>query len=592
MSTYSQKWDLDLFYEGGSQSPAFKELLNTLKTNICKLKDKLESLLPSASVAEWNELLAGVQKVGSQLTQSYSFIGCLTAADVTDEKAKLLSSVVTQIGAEYNGVLTILESKLVQVSNEDWTKLVESTELKGVAFALTEKRKRALEKLTPKEEQLVGDLSVDGYHAWGEMYSTVVGRMQIPFEEDGETKLLSVGQMFNKFSTADRETRKKVFEKWEEAWAKDAELCALALNNLAGYRLQLYKHRKWDNVLQEPLNMNRMKQETLDMMWDTIVKNKQRLVPYFERKAQLLGIDRLSWYDVEAPLPGEDKVLSYDEAAAFITEQFEKFNPEMASFARMAFEKRWIEAEDRPGKRPGGFMTDFPENGESRIFMTFSGTPNSVSTLAHELGHSYHTYVMKDLPFFAQEYAMNVAETASTFAEIIVIDAAIKQASTKEEKIALLSEKIQSAVSFYMNIHARFLFETRFYQARKEGPLSIEELSNLMVEAQKEAYVDALDEYHPHFWAAKLHFYATDVPFYNFPYTFGYLFSTGIYAKALEEGAAFAKKYDHLLLDTASMTVEELAQKHLGVDLTKPDFWQNALDLIMKDVEEFITLTN
>ena len=198
---------------------------------------------------------------------------------------------------------------------------------------------------------------------------------------------------------------------------------------------------------------------------------------------------------------------------------------------------------------------------------------------------------MDGLPVMAQEYAMNVAETASTFAEMIVSDSAVKEATTKEEKLALLEDKINRSLAFFMNIHARFLFETRFYEQRKQGLLSADELCQLMEEAQKEAFCDALSSYHPHFWASKLHFYMTGVPFYNFPYTFGYLFSTGIYARAMEEGETFAAKYDALLRDTGRMTVEELAKKHLGVDLTQPDFWQSAIDVTLADVKQFMEMT-
>ncbi len=272
-------------------------------------------------------------------------------------------------------------------------------------------------------------------------------------------------------------------------------------------------------------------------------------------------------------------------------EQFHRFSPKMADFAVKAFENGWIEAEDRPGKRPGGFCTSFPIHKETRIFMTYAGTASNVSTLAHELGHGYHQHVMNDLPALAQEYAMNVAETASTFAEMVVSDAAVKAAETEETRLTLLEDKIQRSVAFYMNIHARFLFETAFYEERRKGLVGMDRLNELMLSAQKTAFRDALDQYHPHFWASKLHFYITEVPFYNFPYTFGYMFSTGLYAEALRRGAAFEDQYVALLRDTGRMTVEELAHKHLGVDLRKPDFWQQAMDLSVADVQEFLRLT-
>ena len=185
---------------------------------------------------------------------------------------------------------------------------------------------------------------------------------------------------------------------------------------------------------------------------------------------------------------------------------------------------------------------------------------------------------------------MNVAETASTFAEMIVADASVESAQNKKEKMALLEDKIQRSIAFFMNIHARFLFETRFYEVRKNGMVSVDRLNELMIEAQKEAYCDAIKDYNPNFWASKLHFHITGVPFYNFPYTFGYLFSLGIYAHAKEKGGSFEDDYIDLLRDTGRMKVEDLAMKHLDVDLTKSDFWESAIQLCVNDVEEFISL--
>ncbi|WP_313469031.1 M3 family metallopeptidase, partial [Carnobacterium sp.] len=202
-----------------------------------------------------------------------------------------------------------------------------------------------------------------------------------------------------------------------------------------------------------------------------------------------------------------------------------------------------------------------------------------------------HSHVMNDLPALNQQYAMNVAETASTFAELIVADATVKDAKSKEEKIGLLDTKIQNALAMFLNIHARFIFESKFYEERQMGVVTDERLSELMVTAQKEAYQNSLNSYHPHFWASKLHFFIADVPFYNFPYTFGYLFSLGIYAQSLENSKGFEDRYIALLRDTASMTTEDLAKKHLDADLTKPDFWTAGIKIMGNDIKTFLELT-
>jgi pepF/M3 family oligoendopeptidase len=581
---------LDAFFKGGSESAEFETYLTKLEDSIQELTQEVNSFKPPQSDSNKEKLQSVLDlyvKNLKSINQAYSFIGCLQAQNMLDRKADLLEGKIFQLHANVETSLTAFNVKLTEIKEDVWTELLASDEFKEIAFVLNESREKALSCLSYEQEALITALSVDGYHGWGQMYDTVVSRMKI---EHGD-KELSVGQASNVFSSKDRNERKEMFEKWETTWGAEEDYFGKILNHLAGFRLSVYKQRGWDEVLSEPLKINRMKQETLDAMWGAISNYKAEFVKYLDRKAQILNVDKLSWYDLDAPVADADSSISYAEGAEFILEQFSQFGEELTKFTKKAFEDSWIEAEDRPGKRPGGFCTDFPESKQSRIFMTYSGTPSNVSTLAHELGHAFHSFAMRDVNPLNQMYAMNVAETASTFAEMIVADAAVKNAKSEEEKIALLEDKLQRSVAFYMNIHARFLFETRFYEARKKGIVSSEKISELMEEAQKEAYCGALEEYHPHFWASKLHFFITGVPFYNFPYTFGYLFSLGIYAKALEEGKEFEQKYIALLKDTACMSVEDLAQKHLGVDLTKRDFWEQAVKLSVKDVEEFLELT-
>jgi pepF/M3 family oligoendopeptidase len=521
-----------------------------------------------------------------------SFTSCLMAENVSDKKAVQLSGRVKTSYAEFLSALTLFDELLRCIPESVWQSLLNSDLLQGIAFVLDERRALAQQKLSPEQESLVNDLAVDGYHGWGDLYNTTVGRIRIPYEENGKLLQLSAGQAFNKLSNPDPDLRHNIFKQWEKTWSEQADFCADALNHIAGFRLQLYKHRGWDSVHQEPLAINRMSAETLHVMWEVIEQNKPIFVAYLQRKAKLLGMNKLAWADVDAPLGKINKTYSYEEGAQIIIDQFRQFSPLMADFAQEAFDSGWIEVEDRAGKRPGGFCTSFPISEQTRIFMTYAGTANNVSTLAHELGHAYHQHVMNDLPGLTQDYAMNVAETASTFAEMIVSDAAVKQAADPMERLALLEDKIQRAVSYFMNIHARFIFETNFYAERKKGLVSIERLNEMMSDAQKQAYQDALNDDHPHFWAAKLHFYLTDVPFYNFPYTFGFLFSAGIYAVALSEGAAFEERYIALLRDTGRMTAEQLAMKHLNVDLTKPEFWQSAVQISVEDVKQFLKLTD
>lgn len=597
--SYSMKWDLESIYSSVN-APELEQDLSRWEQEIPELGQKISQWDPKADhpgYPEMQSILKQLDTLQPQISEAGMFISGTLSADVNNSKAKTLMGRLSVLYSELSTIIVPFYKKFATISDEDWQTLLQNPALAPFSFNLSEDREQAEQLLSEKEEALLAKLSVDGIQGWEQHYDTLVSKIEIPVtDENGNEQLLSAGQAENRmYNDPNNKVRAELFEKWEAAWSSQSELFADTLNHLAGFRLTDYKAHGIDNFLEKPLKASRMKQETLDAMWQAIAENKAPFTDYLSRKAALLGKAQLSWQDVEAPVTvgnGKPKSYSFDEGAAFIIENFRKFSGKMADFAEMAFEKRWIEAEDRPGKSPGGYCAELPVSKESRIFMTYSDSPGEVATLAHELGHAFHNHVIFELPYMKQHFAMNVAETASTFAELVVSDATVKSASSDEDKIALLDTKIQNALAMFLNIHARFIFETNFYNERKNGLVSAERLNELMEEAQKEAYDNSLSDYHPSFWASKLHFYISGISFYNFPYTFGYLFSLGIYAQALESGSDFEDQYIALLQDTGSMNTEELAEKHLNVDLTSTDFWVKGINILKEDVAQFIALTD
>ncbi len=591
MTRFDPKWDLDSLYRGGSASEEFVKLLGECESGI-EACDRTIGALTGEPGDAWAGAALELQALSARLWEAVDFVECLQAQDVSDSRADQLMNRIDRMISNRGTLQTRLETRFLAAGEKEWKSFLERTDLAEIAFYLNEQREVARIKMEPEKEILAEELATDGYHAWGRMYGKIAGNLRVEFDEKGKTHSLSMGQLHNKMDDPDRAVRRQAFEKMEEAWKEVAEITAMSLNNQAGFRLSLYKNRRWESVLDEPLRINRIRRETLDAMWGVVADRSAKLVPYMNEKARLLGLEKLSWFDVTAPVGKSEKRFSFDEAGEFILEHFGGFGKDLQTFARMALEKRWIESEDRPGKRAGGFCTDFPLNGETRIFMTFGGTYGSVSTLGHELGHSYHTWLIKDRPFWTTQYPMTLAETASTFCETIISDAALAGAGSDDERLALHAIKAEEALIMMMNLRARFVFETSFFDERRKAGLPVERLNELMVKAQKECFCDALDPegYHPLFWASKLHFYITNMPFYNFPYVFGYLFSNGIYDRAVKEGAAFAPKYDALLRDTGNRSCEDLAKEHLGVDLTKPAFWRDATDRALESVSRFTEL--
>ena len=587
-------WDLDSIFPGGSKSPEFATFVAQLTADLAaaKAQPPLPALTPETQ-SQWIDTINQLYDLSKRLFHAGSFTGCLVSQNVNDDKARLLDGELDSQHAQLETLWTRFAATAAEQPDAAWHALLATDALQPVAFDLNEHRTQAKEKLPAEMEALIAELAADGYHAWDQLYNVVSGSKQVQFEENGKTKTMSLGQLQSKYTDApDRAVRQRAFTLFEDTWTELAPVVSMALNYQAGFRLTTYRHRGWESVLKEPLFDNRMQRETLDAMWDVIARKSDRLLDYFAAKAKLIGVDRLPWFDVNAPVGNLKSNFEFEDAANFVVENLARVNPDIANFCRMAIDSGWVESENRSGKRAGAFCTRLPLKGETRVFMTFNGSYNGLSTLAHELGHGYHGYVLRDMPFGAQRYTMSVAETASTFNELVVTDAYLNQTTDAGERLGLLDRKLGDAVAFLMNIRARFDFEREFFARRANGQLSVDELSELMVHAQKTAYHDGLAQYHPLFRASKLHFYITRAPFYNFPYTFGFLFSHGIYAMAQEAGAAFKDRYIALLRDTGSMDTETLAKTHLGVDLTKPAFWETAVDEVLADVTPFVEMVN
>ncbi|APS42607.1 Oligoendopeptidase F [Weissella jogaejeotgali] len=596
--TYSLNWDLDPIYPGGIESPEFADKLLLLAHQITDLKNNVATydVKEDDDFSGFAKLVDDNQVIFSGLRTAALFVNALSAADYTNPAYRPYQTKVSELDVAYQAALNAFAKLLTTFSDAEFKQAVAEKSVAPVAFYLNELRSQADRLLDDQTEELLNTLKLDSLKAWSEHYDTISAGLTMTYtDENGEQQELSAGQALNRIDDyPDDETRAEIMHQYEQMWGSAENLAADTLNHLAGSRLTEQKAHGYKDFLEEPLELNRMSRETLETMWQVVDDNKDMFKAYFERKAELLGLDKIGWQDQSAPITKlgdyEPTTMTYDEAADFIIKNFGKYSPKMAAFAQHAFENQWIEAENRQGKTPGAWMESVPDIRESRIITTFTGSVNDSATIAHEIGHGFHTSVLTDLPVWRDSYAMNVAETASTFAEMLIADANVQNAKSDAEKVVLLNAKMDNPIAMFLNIRTRFLFEKSFYEERGGGFVPASRLNELMDDAQKQAFGGILDERHPHFWASKLHFYIDDVPFYNFPYTFGYLFSQGIYAWAQTQDN-FEEAYISLLRDTANMTTEELAKKHLGVDLTKPDFWQAGADLVKKDIDEFLRLS-
>ena len=314
---------------------------------------------------------------------------------------------------------------------------------------------------------------------------------------------------------------------------------------------------------------------------------------YFHAKAVRLDKDVLPWWDLFAPMGHSERTFTYPDAQIFVLENFAKFSEELADYADMAFKKNWIDVGPRPGKRAGAFCMRVPGVKESRIMLNFEGNLDWVFTLAHELGHGFHNHCLYQAGRNALQTRnpMTLAETASIMCETIVTDAALKTAVDKEEELLILETALIGDSQVVVDIYSRYLFETEVFNRRDQAELSAEEFNEIMEWAQSETYGDALDPAYrqKYMWTWKPHYYRPGLAFYNYPYAFGLLFGTGLYAIYKQQGDSFVSDYKDLLSITAMGKATDLASR-FGIDLRSKSFWEGSLKLIEERVERYESL--
>ena len=495
-------------------------------------------------------------------------------------------------------------------------------------FSINEMLEDDIHTLSPELEGIIAKLQQTGGRAWDRLHEQLISNLKDP----------ETGKLFNELRndaySPDARLRKESWQK-EIALLKQNEIAfAASLNNLKGETLSLLEERSWNCAIDRALSSSRMKKETLDALIAAIEESLPQWRKYLKAKAEYLknhnatastncGKEKgLAFYDLFAPLDGnttsdgntntaghtetgcitanpsatnnraasEESLLSknwtFEEARDCIVKEFTSFSPVMGDFAKNAFDKNWIDARVHPGKVGGAYCQDFYVQKESRVLSNFTGAFSDIITLAHELGHAFHFFCIKDKDYRNANYPMTLAETASTFAETIVKQDILKTAS-KKDRIKILELDLQDTCQVLVDILCRFYFERSVFEERQNGELTSEDFCRLMAHAQERSYGDGLSaERHEYMWAVKSHYYSVDLDFYNFPYAFGQLFAAGLYSRYKKEGKAFVDIYCNLLSDTGSMSCEDLCFK-AGFDITKKDFWKSGIDFYINEIEQF-----
>lgn len=585
---------------------SLKELYTSFKSK--EFKDDLEKLTETIEeIKSWaNEVVKDNENIGIKLEnyiekftnfnnlamKLFSFVNLTISANTKDKEALKYSDILEKKLTALVETSTKLERWISNIEDLD-SVISKSKLLKEHEFVLKNIVEQSKYLLTDKEESIIANMKNTGSNAWSKLKDNLISTLKVEIEEDGKIKELPLTVVLNMAYDKNGEVRKKAYEAEIKSYKKVEEGVAAALNGIKGEVLTICDLRGYKSPLEKTLLDSRMDEESLEAMFTAMRESLPVFRKYLRRKAEILGYKNgLPFYELYAPVCEADMKFTYEEGTKFVEKNFRTFSDNLADFARKAIDNNWIDVEPREGKVGGAFCENLHFIGESRILLNYGDNFGDVVTMAHELGHGFHGECLRNETTLNSDYPMPIAETASTFCETIIKKAAIKEA-TKEEALTILETEISDCTQVIVDIYSRFLFEKSFFEARKESALSVEEIKELMLNAQRESYGDGLDSdfLHPYMWTWKPHYYYAEYNYYNFPYAFGLLFAKGLYAQYLKRGKSFTEEYENLLSITGKKKIADVT-KIMGIDIHDKEFWKESLKTIEEDIEKFIELSN
>ena len=582
------EWSLSAFYLG-TDDPALEKDMARLEELIGKFKLAVNALSHSELQSSLHNTVEIEEEIAVLARKLGSYFNLRRSAHSPDTEGAKYSTRLQNIMTRKTKETVILQKFIGAIEDID-AAICGDALLEAYRFRFAQIKENASHKLSDDAEDVFARMNLSGGRAWGDLFAYLTANVTVDYK-GGKTSLSAVRGLAE---SDDPEERKSAYVAELACYDKIRDSIAFALNSIKAQVNTEAELRGYESPLAMTLSQSRMKKATLDAMFAAMREAFPKFREYLRRKAELLGYPNgLPWYEILAPMGKADgKTYTVEEAHAYLVEHFSSFSPDLAEMVDTAFRDEWIDFYPRKGKVGGAFCSNLPFMNQSRILTNFTGTFGSITTLAHELGHAYHGKQIESHRPLNTGYTMPVAETASNFNELIIVNHAIENADG-EEKIRLIETQIQDMTQIIVDIYSRFLFEDEVFRRRKNTFLFADDLEKIMVNAQKEAFGDGLDpEYlHPYMWCCKSHYYRSALSYYNFPYAFGGLFSRGLYAKYLEEGESFLPKYRALLKATTVDTVENVAYI-AGIDLTEPEFWRKSLATITDQIDLFIKETD
>lgn len=513
-----------------------------------------------------------------------AYVYASVSTNTRNQQAQALLGSLEELGAKIQPLMARLAEWVGALGVDALAELSpEAAEHRGPLLRLAE---RTEHQMTEAEEGLYSELSTTGAGAWDRLHSDLTSQLSAAI--DGES--MPINAVRGMAGDPSEAKRSSAYDAEMVAWNTISTPVAAAMNAIKGDANSVNRRRNWDSPLDASLFANSVSRPTYDALTAAV----DDALPDFRRwmriKAEMhepRDGGGLAWWNLIAPLPGVDAALSWDDGIEIVDAAFRSYGGDLGGLVKRALDEEWIDAPPQDGKVGGAFCMPFVGD-RSLVLLNWSGSVESAQTTAHELGHAYHNVTLAGRTPLQRRLPMALAETASIFCETLTVDHGLSQLTGKD-RLALLDTDIGGANQVITDIRSRILFETEVFARRQSRTLGVEELCEMMNEAQAASYGDGIDQTtaHPWMWLLKGHYYGAH--FYNWPYTFGHLFGLGLFAKYRENADAFRLTYDDLLSRAGMDTAEDLGAV-FGLDITDVGFWTASLDVLRDRIDQYEAL--
>lgn len=516
-----------------------------------------------------------------------SFAQLHYSTDTIDSARGALLQKTREFGSDVATHLVFFDLEIGQILPAVYDRVAAAAVLAPYRHYLEHERRMAAHNLSEAEERILVETSNSRGRAFARLATEVNSRTRFTIELDGRRLEKTQSEILALLYDADREVRRKAAASVSAGLQANAHVGTFIYNTLLHEKDVLDRLRTYSKPDDSRHLANELDGAVVDTVSDVCVANFAIVARYYRLKGRILGIDdTLAHYDRYAPIRGQESDVPFSKARGLVLDSFRDFHPELAEIADRFFANNWIDAALGKGKRGGAYCAAVTPDHHPYVFMNYTGKPRDVMTLAHELGHGVHDVLASNNHLLDYHPVLPMAETASTFGEMLVFDRLLSELTDDGEKLALVCSKVEDTFATVFRQIAMYRFEQQAHRARREeGELPTERFSEMWQQNMQAMFGDSLrlGEEHADWWLYIPHI--VDVPFYVYAYAFGELLVLALYAQYQQEGARFVERYFELLSAGGSKAPAQLVGD-LGFDISERSFWQGGCDLIAERVAQ------